>query len=209
MKLLADVLTVLRVVLAVLIGWIALTRHDALGFRALTWLVIVAFTTDWLDGPIARRIRNVTQTWLGYHDFEVDLTVTIALSITLFQYQLIWPILLAIAIFIVWILWRTFFAHEKLDIWEAGIWPNHRRDTRASMLIEAMMTVIDFSFLYLVWDQDPEMFKIVLAWIFAVTILNPGRSLARARGFIEVGRRILQRKADRAENGEEQAKGNP
>ncbi len=209
MKLLADVLTALRVVLAVLIGWIALTRHDPLGLRTIIWLTIVAFTTDWLDGPIARRVKNAPQTWLGYHDFEIDLTVTVALSITLFQYQLVWPVLIAIGIFIVWIIWRTFLAKEKLNIWETGIWPNHKDDTRDSMLIESVMTVIDFSFLYLVWDQDPEMFKIVLIWILAVTVLNPGRSLARARGFIEVGKRILQRKPDSAQNGEEHVEGNP
>jgi len=192
MKLLADILTALRIVLAILMGWIAIARHDPMGFRALTWLAIVAFTTDWLDGPIARRSADAQQTWLGYHDFEIDLTVTVAISITLFQYQMIWPVLLAIAIFIVWIIWRTFFASEKIYIWETGIWPNHQDDTRDSMLIESMMTVIDFSFLYLVWEQDPEMFRIVLIWLFAVTILNPGRSMARVRGFIDVGKRILQ-----------------
>jgi phosphatidylglycerophosphate synthase len=208
-KFLADALTALRLVLAMLIGWIALTRHDPLGFRTLVWLTIVAFTTDWLDGPIARRVKGARQTWLGYHDFEVDLTVTIALTITLFQYQLVWPVLIAIGIFIVWIIWRAFLAKEKLNIWETGIWPDHKEDTRDSMLIESVMTVIDFSFLYLVWDQDPEMFKIVLIWIFAVTILNPGRSLARARGFIEVGKRILQGKPNGIQEGEERIEGNP
>jgi len=201
MKLLADILTALRVVLAILMGWIAISRHDPVGFRALTWLAIVAFTTDWLDGPIARRSKNTTQTWLGYHDFEVDLTVTVALSIALYQYQLIWPVLAAIVIFIFWIIWRTFFATEKMSIWETGIWPNHQDDTRDSMLIESMMTVIDFSFLYLIWDQEPEMFRIVLIWIFAVIILNRGRSMARIRGFIDVGWRILQGNADKRQDG--------
>lgn len=209
MKRLADVLTALRLVLAVLIAWIALTRQDPLAFRTLTWIVIVAFMTDWLDGPIARRIKDAPQTWLGYHDFEFDFSVTVALSITLFQYGLIWPVLVAIALFIGWIGWRTFIAKEKINILETGIWPDHRDDTRDSMFIEAMMAVIDFSFLYLVWDQDPEMFKIVLIWIFVIAILNPGRSLSRVRGFIDVGKRILQGKPDSAQDGDEHAKSNP
>ena len=201
MKLLADILTALRIVVAILMGWIAIARHDPMGLRALIWLAIVAFTTDWLDGPIARRSTDDQQTWLGYHDFEVDLTVTVALSIALYQSQMIWPVLTAIAIFIVWIIGRTFIAKEKINIWETGIWPNHQDDTRDSMLIESMMTVIDFSFLYLIWDQDPEMFNIVLIWLFAVMILNPGRSLARVRGFIDVGKRILQGNTDSGQDG--------
>lgn len=196
MKFLADVLTALRVVLAALMGWVALTRHDPEGFRIIVWLAMVAFTTDWLDGPIARRTKDVPQTWLGYHDFEVDLTVTVALSITLFQYQLIWPVLVSIGIFIVWIIWRTFIAREKINFWETGIWPNHKHDTRDSMLIEAMMAVIDFAFLYLIWVQDQLMIKVILIWLLTVSILDLKRSLARVTGFIEVGKRVLRGKPD-------------
>jgi phosphatidylglycerophosphate synthase len=209
MKLLADALTAIRVVLAVLMSWVALTRHDPEGFRVIVWLAIVAFTTDWLDGPIARRTKDVPQTWLGYHDFEIDLTVTVALSITLFQYQLIWPVLVAIGIFIVWIIWRTFFAQEKIKIWETGIWPDHGHDTRDSMLIEAMMAVIDFSFLYLIWNQDQLMFRVILIWIVAVSILDIKRSLSRVTGFIDVLKRIFRGKPDYPQNGEEQVEGNP
>jgi phosphatidylglycerophosphate synthase len=195
MKLLADILTALRIVLAVIIGWIALARHDPMGFQAIFWLTIVAFMTDWLDGPIARRTQDTTQTWLGYHDFEIDLMITFALGITLVTYQIIWPVLLAIGIFIVWLAWRAFFAQRKIEIWKTGIWPDHKDDSRDSMLIESMMAVIDFSFLYLVWQQDFDLFKIVLIWILAVSILNPKRSLARVTGFIDVLKRILPRKS--------------
>jgi phosphatidylglycerophosphate synthase len=191
MKFLADILTALRILLAAIIGWIALTRHDPAGFQAIFWLTIVAFMTDWLDGPIARRSKDAPQTWLGYHDFEIDLMITFALAITLVTYQIIWPVLLAIGIFIYWLTWRTFFAKTKLDFWKTGIWPDHSDDSRDSMLIETMMTVIDFSFLYLVWQQDAELFKILLIWILAVTVLNPKRSLARVRGFIDVLKRVL------------------
>ena len=194
MKFLADTLTAMRVVLAVVIGWIALTRHDPMGFQSIFWLTIVAFMTDWLDGPIARRWGEGKQTWLGYHDFEIDLSITLALGITLVTYQIIWPVLLAIGIFIVWLAWRAFFAEKQLDFWKTGIWPDHKVDTRDSMLIETMMAVIDFSFLYLVWQQNLELFKILLIWILAVSILNPKRSLSRVTGFIVVLKRILPSK---------------
>ncbi|HEY70307.1 MAG TPA: CDP-alcohol phosphatidyltransferase family protein [Anaerolineae bacterium] len=207
MKLLADTLTALRIVLAVIIGWIALTRHDPMGFQAIFWLTIAAFMTDWLDGPIARRTKDQDQTWLGYHDFEIDLMITFALGITLVTYQIIWPVLVSIGIFIVWFSWRAFIAKQKLEFWKTGIWPDHKVDTRDSMLIEAMMAVIDFSFLYLVWQQDLELFKLVLIWIFAVSILNPKRSLARVTGFIDVLKRILPRRAGTEGSGEEQVQG--
>jgi phosphatidylglycerophosphate synthase len=209
MKFLADALTALRVVLAALMGWVALTRHDPEGFRIIVWLAIVAFITDWLDGPIARRTQDGPQTWLGYHDFEVDLTVTVALSITLFQYQLIWPVLVAIGIFIAWIIWRTFISSEKIKIWETGIWPDHKHDTRDSMVIEAMMAVIDFSFLYLIWVEDQLMFRAILIFVVVVSILDPKRAMARVAGFIDVGKRVLRRKPDYPNEGEEQAEGNP
>jgi phosphatidylglycerophosphate synthase len=205
MKLLADTLTAMRIVLAVIIGWIALTRQDPAGFQAIFWLTIVAFMTDWLDGPIARRTKDAPQTWLGYHDFEIDLMITLALGITLVMYQIIWPVLLAIGIFIVWLAWRAFFSKTKIDIWTTGIWPDHKDDTHDSMLIEAMMAVIDFSFLYLVWQQDAELFKILLIWILAVTILNPRRSLARVLGFIDVLKRILPGKSSSESTNEGQA----
>jgi phosphatidylglycerophosphate synthase len=195
MKLLADTLTALRIVLAVIIGWIALARHDPMGFQAIFWLTIVAFMTDWLDGPIARRWGDGKQSWFGYHDFEIDLLITLALGITLVTYQIIWPVLLAIGIFAVWLAWRAFFAKDKLDLWKTGIWPDHKDDTRDSMVIEAMMAVIDFSFLYLVWQQDLELFKILLIWILAISILNPKRSLSRVTGFIDVLKRILPTKS--------------
>jgi phosphatidylglycerophosphate synthase len=79
MKKLADLLTASRALIAILI--VALSLE---GKKALPWvilLIIVGWTTDILDGRLARRARGEgssqtgvdENTWLGEHDFLLDM----------------------------------------------------------------------------------------------------------------------------------------
>ena len=72
MKQIADLLTMTRILLALLLAWLGLSRGpDVLPLTC--WLVIVAWTSDVLDGALARRSRVQYHTWLGDHDLEVDM----------------------------------------------------------------------------------------------------------------------------------------
>lgn len=86
---LADLLTLLRVVVAIWLVWIGLTQ----GATALPQAVLVALAawlSDALDGPLARRSRQPTL--LGRYDFVADvlLTWSALLYITLSGFLPIW-----------------------------------------------------------------------------------------------------------------------
>jgi phosphatidylglycerophosphate synthase len=73
-KQVADILTFLRVVLAFLLVWLGFTQGD-IGLPLAAWLLVTSWTSDSLDGPLARRSRIRYQTWIGDHDIEIDMMV--------------------------------------------------------------------------------------------------------------------------------------
>jgi len=81
-KQVADLITLSRASLVFVLAWIGLTRGaDALPLAAL--LLIYSWTSDMLDGPIARRSRVYYHTWLGDHDLEVDMSVAVGVLVYL------------------------------------------------------------------------------------------------------------------------------
>ena len=79
-KHLADILTWLRPLLAVAIAVVGIVDgKDGLGTAIL--LLLVAWTTDWLDGPLARLSKSTRQTWVGERDLVFDIVVGVALAI--------------------------------------------------------------------------------------------------------------------------------
>lgn len=75
-KTLADTLTLSRVLLGLLILWSGISGgREALSLAA--WLLIVAWLTDLLDGALARRDRSGRQTWVGEHDLQADMSVSL------------------------------------------------------------------------------------------------------------------------------------
>lgn len=70
-----DLLTALRLLLAGVIVALGITRgRDVVPIVVL--LVIIGWTSDNLDGFIARRTPNRQPSWLGRHDFVVDVIFT-------------------------------------------------------------------------------------------------------------------------------------
>jgi phosphatidylglycerophosphate synthase len=79
-KQVADIITFSRGVMAfILAGLGLLVGKDALPMAA--GLMIADWCGDMLDGPIARRSRVYYHTWIGDHDLEVDMTVSVGLLI--------------------------------------------------------------------------------------------------------------------------------
>ena len=75
-KSLADLLTALRFGLAWYILWLGISS-GAEALPLATLVLIAAWVTDVLDGPLARRDPTGRRTWIGDHDLETDMAVSI------------------------------------------------------------------------------------------------------------------------------------
>ena len=99
-KQVADFLTGVRGLIAVMIAWAGVTKGRD-GFPLAAWLLLVAWVTDGLDGPLARRSRRQYRSWLGEHDLQIDMAVAIGLFIYLMAAELITP-LTAVSYILIW-----------------------------------------------------------------------------------------------------------
>lgn len=78
-KTLADLLTVSRACLSVCLAALGMVRGaEALPTAVL--IVIITWLTDLLDGPLARHDPDPRITWIGEHDPEADLTVSLGVA---------------------------------------------------------------------------------------------------------------------------------
>ena len=81
-KALADTLTSVRFLLAFYLIWLGWQKGpQAVGSAALT--LLIAWVTDVLDGPLARRDPRGIRTWIGDRDLEADLMVALGVWIYL------------------------------------------------------------------------------------------------------------------------------
>jgi phosphatidylglycerophosphate synthase len=81
-KQVADVITFSRGLMAFVLAGLGLwTGKEALPMAA--WIMIADWCGDMMDGPIARRSRIKYHTWIGDHDLQVDMTVSVGLLIYL------------------------------------------------------------------------------------------------------------------------------
>lgn len=79
-KQVADMITFSRGMMAfILAGLGLLVGKDALALAA--WVMIADWCGDMVDGPIARRSRVYYHTWIGDHDLQIDMTVSVGLLI--------------------------------------------------------------------------------------------------------------------------------
>ena len=81
-KQVADLITGGRAARGLVMIWLGLTwGQEALPL--ICWLMILAWSGDALDGPIARRSRIQSHSWLGDHDLEVEIGVSFGLLLYL------------------------------------------------------------------------------------------------------------------------------
>lgn len=110
-KTLADTLTGARFLLGLYLLWLGMQKgSEALPTAAL--MLLVAWITDLLDGPLARRDLRRRHTWIGDHDLEADLAV--ALGTWLY---------LALAGFISFFLAAAYGAFGAAALWQFGSAP--------------------------------------------------------------------------------------
>ena len=76
-KVLADLLTAVRFCLAGFILWLGV-KGGAEALPVAVGALILAWLTDVLDGPLARRDPSGRHTWIGDLDLQVDMSVGLA-----------------------------------------------------------------------------------------------------------------------------------
>lgn len=102
-KQIADMLSLLRVCIAILLICAGVVAGvEALPFAVV--LLMISWTSDSIDGPIARRSGYESQTWIGDHDLEIDMSAAAGLLIFMlvanyvaiwigFLYLLVWALI--------------------------------------------------------------------------------------------------------------------
>ena len=94
-KMLADGLTAARLLISmVLVTWGLAVGPDGLAVAAM--LVLLAWTTDALDGPLARMSGLVGTSWIGRHDLAIDVALAVALLFWMCCGDLIFPVVATI-----------------------------------------------------------------------------------------------------------------
>ena len=101
-----DMLTLLRVVLAVALIWIALSGRADLA-RDI-WLLVISWSTDMVDGWLSRKLKVDQTSWLGKNDVYVDMFVSTAalFYLAVSAYLPLWLVILYLVVWGGLFLWR-------------------------------------------------------------------------------------------------------
>ncbi len=159
--LLADVLTLLRVgiaVVVVLVGW----WYGDKAFPYVVGLVALGWISDGLDGPLARRSERATR--LGRFDFLVDVMLTWAT----FAY-------LTLAGYIPWLLALVYTAITLVVV---------AYFQRKSVVI-VFMRPIDLTSGLIALRHAPEITLIFVAWLVGLGVVRWQRLKARVRAWLK------------------------
>lgn len=121
-KQVADLITTSRALLSFVLAWLGFVQGEA-GLALAAWIMVLDWSGDAVDGVIARRSRVQYDSWIGDHDLEVDMLV----SIGLFIYMLAsgyWGLWQAGVYLIVWllILWHWGLMRSLCMLFQAPIY---------------------------------------------------------------------------------------
>lgn len=167
MKRLADGLTASRALIAVAMVLLGFEGKKAL--PAVVWLTILGWTTDILDGRLARRAKEKKSTWLGDHDFQFDMMMVLAILAYL-----------ALAGFVSMRLALIYTAIAAVVI----------AYFRSKSVTELFMFIILIAQMAITYRETPQMAYIYLFWIVAALLLDWRRFTQVVSEFIENMRRL-------------------
>jgi phosphatidylglycerophosphate synthase len=171
-KQIADLFTFIRALLCPTLILLGILR-GAEGLPLAITVMIVSWISDALDGPIARRSRVKYHTWLGDHDLEVDMLVSIGLMV----YMLLAGFLDVQIVGVYILLW-------VLIIWRWG----HMRSL--GMLFQAP---IYGYFIVMSMLLAPNVGGWMIGWILAITIITwPRFPKEVVPGFLEGMKSVFQ-----------------
>ena len=170
MNVLADALTTLRCVLVLVILYTGVVRGPGGGLATVALLTILAWITDVLDGPLARRARRPTR--LGWCDLVADLGLTLALATCLVAWKVL-PLLLVVG---------------GLVLAGLGVWAFH-----AMAPLQLAMGLVYGAFILAVWHVAPEWGRALVGGVGLLVLLNPQRAWQQVTGFLSQAAVILGR----------------
>ena len=99
-KRIADFFTLLRLILGAALVWSGVVDGQAAPARDI-WLLVMAWSTDMVDGRISRWMKTSGQTWLGKNDVYVDMFVSAAVLVYLAVTSLL-PVWLLVLYLLLW-----------------------------------------------------------------------------------------------------------
>lgn len=161
-KAIADALTLARLVCVFLILSCALAASRHL-LPFVVFLTLVGWTTDILDGRMARRDKSGARTWVGDHDFAVDMGMIYSGLVYLISARFLpfWP----------------FLAYGIYAATCALIWTKRSVMMGQAAPIAAAPIVVAFV-------HEPFWGWVFLCWIAVALALNWRRFLGVVGGFI-------------------------
>ncbi len=167
----ADGLTLLRSLLGVALAGLSTAGKNTLSMAVL--LVLSAWISDFLDGPLARHDTDHSVTWIGRHDLEADMTAAGGTWIYLWGSGLIgFPLLLGVSL-----------VSMALLVW-----------TRSIHVTSAFMAISYGTFLGISLRDVPSSGALLIGWLIFLVIVTWPRFLHKADEFLKGMRDLFQMK---------------
>lgn len=167
----ADLLTAGRAGLSVFLVICALFLPEHFSPDLAVWGLLLGWTTDVLDGYLARRSGTAGTTWWGRHDLLADLMLVTALALILILSGVI-PASYLLAITAGAIL--VYFLTGQMAV------------------IQLLMGIIDGLFLIHIFRARPGLGRLVIGWILAVAVLDWPRTHENVGGFLQGAGAVLK-----------------
>lgn len=147
----ADLLTLLRVLIifAILLTGL-LAGPDGLAYTVV--LLLVAWTTDYIDGPAARLLNGKATSWLGRRDLQIDMAAAVVLNIYLVTAGFL-PLRYLALYLALWV----------LVFWRFGL---------VRLLAMFFQAPLYGAFVYTALIQAPQAGRWLLAWL-VLAVLSP------------------------------------
>jgi phosphatidylglycerophosphate synthase len=162
-KVIADILTSVRLFVAILIAICAFFADKSLLAMVVT-LTLIGWTTDVIDGKMARLDPTGKKTWIGDMDFATDIILIYSglLYFITAEFLPFWPFLC-----------YSLFAAITAIIWT-------KKSVMMAVAAPIAATPIIFSFIYI-----PVLGWIFIGWIALDLLLNWPRFAREVKEFIE------------------------
>jgi hypothetical protein len=121
-KWLADLITAVRAALGVVIIWLGITQGEQ-ALPIVIPMMILCWSGDFFDGMLARRSRNPRKTYIGDHDVQIDMFVSVCLALYMLFADLV-SVSIGVGYFIIWavLFWRFGMDHNLLMLAQTPIY---------------------------------------------------------------------------------------
>lgn len=176
-KSIPDWLTVSRALIALAILGLVPVGPPAL--RAVTFLLLLGWTTDMADGRLARRWEK-DPTWIGEHEFHFDMLMVLSSTVYLILTGLV-PQALSTAYLVLGTVISLAVLHRSREF---------LRFKAVTMLIAFPWTFIPFAVAY---SRDPLAAYVGVVWMVVALLVDWRRFLGVVGDFLSGARAFLKR----------------